>query len=125
MYSPQLEPTCADSLYCLVTVVSYCVQSLTYAMSQKESISPEEIELRQLLATSSNSTCADCGAKFPRFASITLAIFLCNRCYGIHRAIGAHITRTKCVGLDKWTPQEVHRMRTIGNAIASSYWECK
>ncbi|KAL3679960.1 hypothetical protein R1sor_022916 [Riccia sorocarpa] len=68
-------------------------------------------------------TCADCGARRPRYVSITLGIWLCNRCYGIHRSIGAHVTRTKCVGLDTWSPQELHRMKSIGNERAASYWE--
>ncbi|KAL2613127.1 hypothetical protein R1flu_024819 [Riccia fluitans] len=67
--------------------------------------------------------CADCKARRPRYASITLGIWLCNRCYGIHRSIGAHITRTKCVGLDTWSPEELHRMKSIGNERAASYWE--
>ncbi|KAG6544477.1 hypothetical protein Mapa_014115 [Marchantia paleacea] len=67
--------------------------------------------------------CADCKASRPRYASITLGIWLCNRCYGIHRNVGAHVTRTKCVGLDSWSPQELHRMKSIGNERAASYWE--
>ncbi|OAE32559.1 hypothetical protein AXG93_2374s1020 [Marchantia polymorpha subsp. ruderalis] len=67
--------------------------------------------------------CADCKASRPRYANITLGIWLCNRCYGIHRNVGAHVTRTKCVGLDSWSTQELHRMKSIGNERAASYWE--
>ncbi|BBN16282.1 hypothetical protein Mp_7g05000 [Marchantia polymorpha subsp. ruderalis] len=67
--------------------------------------------------------CADCKASRPRYASTTLGIWLCNRCYGIHRNVGAHVTRTKCVGLDSWSTQELHRMKSIGNERAASYWE--
>ncbi|KAG0558904.1 hypothetical protein KC19_10G063600 [Ceratodon purpureus] len=82
-----------------------------------------EQELRLLLKRPGNDACADCGGRYPRFASISLAVFLCNRCYGIHRSIGTHITRTKTVGLDRWSADEVHRMSAIGNVAANSYWE--
>jgi hypothetical protein len=81
-----------------------------------------EQELRMLLKRPGNDACADCGGRYPRFASINLAVFLCNRCYGIHRSIGTHVTRTKTVGLDRWTADDVHRMSSIGNVVANSYW---
>lgn len=70
-----------------------------------------------------NDRCADCGGRFTRFASVTLGVFLCNRCYGLHRKVGAHITRTKCIGLDAWSAEEVEKMRDIGNVRANAYWE--
>lgn len=78
--------------------------------------------VRALAKLPGNDKCADCGAKFPRFASVTLGVFLCNRCYGIHRAVGAHVTRTKCIGLDTWKRHEVDTMRTVGNARAAQTW---
>ncbi|CAM6040935.1 unnamed protein product [Sphagnum compactum] len=82
-----------------------------------------EHELQMLLKAPGNERCADCKAIFPRYASITLAIFLCNRCYNIHQCMGAHITHTKSVGFDKWSYEEVGHMSSIGNAIANLYWE--
>lgn len=82
-----------------------------------------EAKLRELLKQESNSRCADCGAAKPRYASITLGIFICNRCYGIHRSIGTHITRTKCVGLDNWSAHDVQWMQSIGNAVAAAFWQ--
>ena len=40
--------------------------------------------------------------------------FLCNRCFGLHRAVGAHVTRVKCIGLDAWHPDEVELLK-VGN----------
>lgn len=81
-------------------------------------------EVQQLLKLPANSACADCGAtRTVRFCSVTLGVFLCNRCYGIHRNVGAHVTRTKCVGLDTWHPDEVATLRTLGNAKAKATWE--
>ncbi|KAH9287802.1 hypothetical protein KI387_031919, partial [Taxus chinensis] len=89
---------------------------------KKDRVDPES-KLRDLLKQDCNSKCADCGGAKPRYASISLGIFLCNRCYGIHRSIGTHITRTKCVALDNWSTHEVVLMTSIGNAVASAYWE--
>ena len=81
-------------------------------------------EIQALLKLPPNSECADCGAtKTVRFCSVTLGVFLCNRCYGIHRNVGAHVTRTKCVGLDTWSPAEVEAMRAMGNTRAKALFE--
>lgn len=74
-----------------------------------------------------NCACADCAGSDSRrgcrFCSVTLGVFLCNRCYGLHRALGAHVTRTKCLGLDTWHPDEVDRLRSVGNAGARRIYE--
>ena len=81
-------------------------------------------EIQALLKLPGNSECADCGAtRTVRFCSVTLGVFLCNRCYGIHRSVGAHITRTKCVGLDTWSPGEVEAMRAMGNTRSKALFE--
>lgn len=84
-------------------------------------------EIEQLVS-SSGSTCADCSAGLrarAAFCSITLGTFLCNRCYGIHRAIGTHVTRTKCVGLDAFSPSEVAFLRAHGNARAEATYAAR
>jgi len=58
--------------------------------------------LKVLLAHPGNKRCADCGERSPRFASTTFGVFLCNRCFGIHRGLGTHISKTRsvrCVGV--------------------------
>ena len=82
-------------------------------------------EIQKLLKLPGNSECADCGAtRTVRFCSVTLGVFLCNRCYGIHRNVGAHITRTKCCnGLDTWSTAEVEALRAMGNRRANALFE--
>ena len=53
--------------------------------------------LQVLLAEQANKVCADCGARAPRYASTTFAVFLCNRCFGVHRGLGTHISKTRSV----------------------------
>ena len=65
-------------------------------------------DIASLVKQPDNASCADCGAtRTVRFVSVTIGTFICNRCYGIHRSIGAHITRGKCIGVDLWLPAEV------------------
>ena len=52
-----------------------------------------------------------------------LGIFVCNRCYGIFREVGAHVARPKCIGLDSWSEEEAVRLEALGNAAANAFWE--
>ena len=58
-------------------------------------------EVEALSRRPDNSVCCDCGdPKRIRFCSVTLGVFICNRCYGLHRALGAHVTRTLGRGIE-------------------------
>mmetsp|Transcript_52489 Transcript_52489/g.137467 ORF Transcript_52489/g.137467 Transcript_52489/m.137467 type:complete len:250 (-) Transcript_52489:405-1154(-) len=70
-----------------------------------------------------NKRCADCGERCPRFASVTFGVFLCNRCFGVHRGLGTHISRTRSVHLDKWSDEQLQAMKSIGNEKAARIWE--
>ena len=52
--------------------------------------------LKRLLGEPANRACADCAERNPRFASTTFGVFLCNRCFGVHRGLGTHITVVSC-----------------------------
>ncbi len=83
-------------------------------------------EVEALAKLPGNNKCADCSeGRRVRFVSISLGVFLCNRCYGLHRALGAHITRTKCLGLDAWSPEEVETLRSIGNLVSNAQYEAR
>mmetsp|Transcript_52501 Transcript_52501/g.137534 ORF Transcript_52501/g.137534 Transcript_52501/m.137534 type:complete len:212 (-) Transcript_52501:405-1040(-) len=79
--------------------------------------------LKQLLQIPANKRCADCGERCPRFASVTFGVFLCNRCFGVHRGLGTHISRTRSVHLDKWSDEQLQAMKSIGNEKAARIWE--
>ncbi len=81
----------------------------------------------------------------PRWASWNLGIFICiryeslvalaegtsheelttcnNRCSGIHRGMGTHISRVKSVDLDSWTDEQLQSMLRWGNSRANK-WVC-
>lgn len=71
----------------------------------------------------SNRTCADCTTKNPRWVSISLGVFVCIRCCGVHRNLGTHISKMKSVTLDKWQPDWVRIFDQLDNEIANRYWE--
>lgn len=79
--------------------------------------------LDHLLKEEENRTCADCGAKGPRWASWSLGVFMCIRCAGIHRNLGVHISRVKSVNLDQWTSEQIQGMVEMGNLRARSVYE--
>jgi stromal membrane-associated protein len=71
----------------------------------------------------SNSTCADCTALDPTWASTNLGIFLCTQCSGCHRSLGTHISAVLSCQLDEWKPDQVSFMEHMGNEMANSFWE--
>ncbi|KAJ1725103.1 Gtpase activating protein [Coemansia erecta] len=78
--------------------------------------------LAELVKQPDNSTCADCGASGPRWASWNLGVFLCIRCGGFHRHLGTHITKVKSINLDNWTTEQIEHFRRIGNKRANMYF---
>ena len=50
---------------------------------------------------------------------MNLGVFLCLRCGSIHRGLGTHISIPKgCTGTYFWGPDEIDRMKSIGNENA-------
>lgn len=73
-----------------------------------------------------NLECADCGDRgktVVNFCSVKLGVFLCNQCYAAHRALGAHISRVKCIGLDEFSDAEVDLLTRRGNAVVNQEYE--
>eukprot|EP00581_Thalassiosira_minuscula_P008551 CAMPEP_0183703376 /NCGR_PEP_ID=MMETSP0737-20130205/1133_1 /TAXON_ID=385413 /ORGANISM="Thalassiosira miniscula, Strain CCMP1093" /LENGTH=198 /DNA_ID=CAMNT_0025930111 /DNA_START=74 /DNA_END=670 /DNA_ORIENTATION=+ len=70
-----------------------------------------------------NKRCADCGMQGTVWSSVNLGVFTCMRCGSFHRALGTHISKPKgCTGTYLWSPDEVQRMREIGNAKANKLY---
>jgi len=75
----------------------------------------EEIQ-SELRRVPGNSTCCDCGAPEPQWASVTLASLVCIKCAGSHRALGVKKSRIRSLQLDSWSRSQVLRMLMGGNS---------
>ncbi|KAL6054356.1 phosphatidylinositol-3,4,5-trisphosphate binding [Balamuthia mandrillaris] len=69
-----------------------------------------------------NNRCADCGMPDPEWASINLGIFICILCAGVHRSLGAHISKVRSIVLDDWENDTIKFMESVGNDKANAIW---
>lgn len=79
--------------------------------------------LSELLLLPANQVCADCDQCAPRWASVTLGVFVCIECSGIHRSLGVHLSRVRSVDLDTWDAPSTQAMVGMGNERAKEIWE--
>eukprot|EP00698_Gefionella_okellyi_P003303 TRINITY_DN13075_c0_g1_i1.p1 TRINITY_DN13075_c0_g1~~TRINITY_DN13075_c0_g1_i1.p1 ORF type:complete len:692 (+),score=137.59 TRINITY_DN13075_c0_g1_i1:95-2170(+) len=78
---------------------------------------------RTLKAGAFASTCVDCGARDPEWASLNLGVSMCIECSGTHRQVGTHISKVRSLTLDTWDCDVVALMEAVGNEKANSVWE--
>ncbi|XP_022714483.1 ADP-ribosylation factor GTPase-activating protein AGD12-like isoform X2 [Durio zibethinus] len=80
--------------------------------------------LKSLLNQTDNRICADCSAPDPKWASANIGVFICLKCCGVHRSLGAHISKVLSVALDEWSDDEIDAMIEVGgNSSANAIYE--
>lgn len=89
--------------------------------------------LRRIADLPSNQSCADCarslvGEYSQRWATVSLhnraiVMFICQRCAGIHRGLGSHISKVRSPDLDNWTEEMILTAKASGNQKGNSIWE--
>lgn len=69
------------------------LQALTlFDMDQSKQGSAQNI-LTALYTNPGNLECADCKAANPSWVSMNLCVMVCIECSGVHRALGAHLSK--------------------------------
>eukprot|EP00010_Vexillifera_abyssalis_P004204 CAMPEP_0201557486 /NCGR_PEP_ID=MMETSP0173_2-20130828/62164_1 /ASSEMBLY_ACC=CAM_ASM_000268 /TAXON_ID=218659 /ORGANISM="Vexillifera sp., Strain DIVA3 564/2" /LENGTH=499 /DNA_ID=CAMNT_0047970359 /DNA_START=1636 /DNA_END=3131 /DNA_ORIENTATION=- len=92
-------------------------------LAPQEKLKQEVIDLQA--SQEGNQQCADCSKPDPEWASTNLGIFICIGCSGTHRRLGTHISKVRSLRLDKWLPEHVEILKSIGNVKSNKVWEYK
>ncbi len=66
---------------------------------------------RTQVALPGNDRCADCADPDPRWCSVNLGVFICIRCSGIHRSLGAHVSKVRFLHMQPYVGVRT-RLRT-------------
>ena len=89
----------------------------------------EQVE-RRLQVVIGNDVCADCVTSnpaaypaLPTWGSTNIGVVFCIRCSGVHRKLGAHITKVLSLQIDSWTPEQLEVMEGLGNARVNAELE--
>lgn len=112
-----------DWVTCIKKSIQYKLKKLQEEKRRENpGAAPDYLREMQTLS-SENKLCADCGARGPEWASITLGVVICDSCSGVHRSLGTHISRIRSLSIDLWPEEQYYVFKQLGNAYCNHIWE--
>lgn len=69
------------------------------------------------------SACVDCGTPSPQWASVSYGTYVCLECSGAHRGLGVHLSFIRSLTMDKWSDDQMNKMRFGGNRAFKEFME--
>nr|XP_043626655.1 probable ADP-ribosylation factor GTPase-activating protein AGD11 [Erigeron canadensis] len=113
---------------CCIVLISEEKMSNTNTMHKKpadsHNVSGPQETLAGFIAESANMVCADCETPDPKWVAVNFGAFICIKCSGAHRSLGAHISKVLSVNLDEWTHEEVNTViKCGGNGMVNAKYE--
>eukprot|EP00658_Telonema_sp_P-2_P032493 TRINITY_DN24050_c0_g1_i1.p1 TRINITY_DN24050_c0_g1~~TRINITY_DN24050_c0_g1_i1.p1 ORF type:complete len:380 (-),score=78.98 TRINITY_DN24050_c0_g1_i1:132-1271(-) len=105
---------------CLRNATADCLYGSESAKNETN-VSTKQLEL--LRAVRGNSRCCDCGSEDTDWVSINLGVLFCIECSGIHRSLGAHLSKVRGLKLDTLAEDTTSMLCSIGNEAANKLWE--
>jgi len=70
-----------------------------------------------------NNVCTDCGAKDPSWVSLNLASVICIECSGVHRRLGASISKVRSLKLDNLSVPILELFSKLNSQEVNRVWE--
>lgn len=70
-----------------------------------------------------DNVCADCAAKDPSWLSLNLGVTICIQCSGIHRQLGANVSKVRSLKLDNLSMAVLRLFSQLPTESANDVWE--
>jgi Arf-GAP/coiled-coil/ANK repeat/PH domain-containing protein len=71
----------------------------------------------------SNWMCADCNVREPEWLSLNTGAIICIECSGIHRSLGAHISKVRSLTMDNIKGDILQFLYAVNNSLVNSIYE--
>mmetsp|Transcript_3590 Transcript_3590/g.5335 ORF Transcript_3590/g.5335 Transcript_3590/m.5335 type:complete len:240 (+) Transcript_3590:97-816(+) len=98
----RVEEAKNDSSMKIIKEISKEVEEVKQRSGEAAHYPFPEASLRFLRSIPGNSTCVDCGANDPQWASISYGVLVCLKCSGRHRSFGVSHSIVRSLQLDTW-----------------------